>query len=131
MGGAVRDGGPRWSQLRRFRRRRRVGAAMAIRGHGPGLLARELPDGDHDHQHPLTRESHMRLFLSRRAARGSSTAAPPPRVASRTRRGSALLLALVLTFALGGLATSALYLSANTQMLTKLYDRERDYRYAA
>lgn len=49
----------------------------------------------------------------------------------RGRRGSALMLVLVLTFALGGLAISAIYMAGSTTILSKLYDRERDYRYAA
>ncbi|MEP7344257.1 MAG: hypothetical protein ABI877_03275 [Gemmatimonadaceae bacterium] len=48
-----------------------------------------------------------------------------------TRRGSALILTMVFTFAMGGLAISAIYMSGSTSMLSKLYDRERDYRYAA
>jgi hypothetical protein len=49
----------------------------------------------------------------------------------RTRRGSALMLTMVFTFALGGLAISAIYMAGSSSMLSKLYDRERDYRYAA
>lgn len=47
------------------------------------------------------------------------------------RRGSALMLTMVFTFAMGGLAISAIYMSGSTTILSKLYDRERDYRYAA
>ncbi|MFN8583397.1 MAG: hypothetical protein U0163_20780 [Gemmatimonadaceae bacterium] len=46
-------------------------------------------------------------------------------------RASALILTMVFTFALGGLAISAIYMSGSTTILSKLYDRERDYRYAA
>ncbi|MBC7897524.1 MAG: hypothetical protein H7066_19045, partial [Cytophagaceae bacterium] len=53
------------------------------------------------------------------------------RRAVRARRGSALMLTMIFTFALGGLAISAIYMTGSTTMLTKLYDRERDYRYAA
>ena len=49
----------------------------------------------------------------------------------RARRGSALMLTMVFTFALGGLAISAVYMAGSTSILSKLYDRERDYRYAA
>lgn len=49
----------------------------------------------------------------------------------RARRGSALMLTMVFTFALGGLAISAIYMAGSTSILSKLYDRERDYRYAA
>jgi hypothetical protein len=41
------------------------------------------------------------------------------------------MLVLVITFALGGLATSAIYLSSNAGLQTKMHDRERDFRYAA
>lgn len=51
--------------------------------------------------------------------------------ARRDRRGSALMLTLVFTFALGGLAISAIYMAGSTSILSRLYDRERDYRYAA
>ena len=50
---------------------------------------------------------------------------------ARARRGSALMLTLIFTFALGGLAISAIYMAGSTTILSKLYDRERDYRYAA
>ncbi|MCC6931262.1 MAG: hypothetical protein IT359_19895 [Gemmatimonadaceae bacterium] len=53
------------------------------------------------------------------------------RLRLRTRRGSALMLTMVFTFALGGLAISAIYMAGGTAILSKLYDRERDYRYAA
>ena len=49
----------------------------------------------------------------------------------RARRGSALMLTMIFTLALGGLAISSIYMGASTTMLSKLYDRERDYRYAA
>ncbi len=47
------------------------------------------------------------------------------------RRGSALMLVLLFTLALGGLAISAIYMNGTTHIVSKLYDRERDYRYAA
>lgn len=47
------------------------------------------------------------------------------------RRGSALILTLVLTLSLAGLATSAIYLGGNEQILANSYDQERDMRYAA
>jgi hypothetical protein len=46
------------------------------------------------------------------------------------RRGSALILTLVLTLSLASLATSAIYLGGNEQMLALTYDQERDMRYA-
>ena len=59
-----------------------------------------------------------------------TSSTPRPR-ASHLRRGSALMLTMVFTLALGGLAISAIYMGGSTAMLSKLYDRERDYRYAA
>lgn len=47
------------------------------------------------------------------------------------RRGSALVLVLIMTLSLAGLAISAIYLSSSAGLLTRFYDRERDYRYAA
>jgi hypothetical protein len=47
------------------------------------------------------------------------------------RRGSALLLALVLTVATSALALSAIYLTGESGMLTRSFDKERDLRYAA
>src|SRR6185437_7697432 len=47
------------------------------------------------------------------------------------RRGSALILTLVLTLSLASLATSAIYLGGNEQILANTYDQERDMRYAA
>ncbi|MEW5916833.1 MAG: hypothetical protein AB1762_10520 [Gemmatimonadota bacterium] len=47
------------------------------------------------------------------------------------RRGSALMLVLLFTLALGGLAISAIYMNGTTTVVSKLYERERDYRYAA
>ncbi len=46
------------------------------------------------------------------------------------RRGSALILTLVLTLSLASLATSAIYLGGNEQILANTYDQERDMRYA-
>jgi hypothetical protein len=56
------------------------------------------------------------------------------RVAERVRndrRGSALILALVMTVSLAGLATSAVYLAGNATMLATSFDRERDFKYAS
>ena len=50
------------------------------------------------------------------------------RRATRARRGSALMLTLVFTLGMSGLAISAIYLAGGTQIVSKLYDRERDYR---
>ena len=47
------------------------------------------------------------------------------------RTGSALVLVLIMTLSLAGLAISAIYLSSSAGLLTRYYDKERDYRYAA
>lgn len=47
------------------------------------------------------------------------------------RRGSALILTLVLTLTLASLAASAIYLGENEQILANTFDQERDLRYAA
>ena len=52
-------------------------------------------------------------------------------IVPRPRRGSALLIVMVLTFAMAALALSAIYLSASGSTLSRLYERERDFRYAA
>src|SRR3977135_3772919 len=49
----------------------------------------------------------------------------------RVRRGSALILVLIMTLSLAGLAMSAIYLSSRAGLLSRYYDRERHYRYAA
>jgi hypothetical protein len=61
----------------------------------------------------------FRAWKIRRIVRGSSD-----------RRGSALILTLVLTLSLASLATSAIYLGGNEQILATTYDQERDLRYA-
>lgn len=50
---------------------------------------------------------------------------------ARTRRGSALLLVLVLTLGFAALAMSAIYLTSSGGILLRLHERERDFRYAA
>jgi hypothetical protein len=50
---------------------------------------------------------------------------------TRDRRGSALILVLIMTLSLAGLAMSAIYLSSSAGLLSRYYDRERNYRYAA
>jgi hypothetical protein len=47
------------------------------------------------------------------------------------RRGSALILVLIMTLSLAGLAMSAIYLSSSANILTRYYDKERNYRYGA
>jgi len=43
------------------------------------------------------------------------------------RRGSALMLVLVLTMGLAALAMSAIYLSSHAQLIAKSFEREADY----
>lgn len=49
----------------------------------------------------------------------------------RVRRGSALILTLVLTLSLASVATAAIYVASNASLIATSYDRERDLRYAA
>lgn len=62
------------------------------------------------------------MRLSRSLGRGAGP---------RLRRGSALFLVIVMTLSLAALAISAIYLSSSAGLLTRYYDKERDYRYAA
>jgi len=55
----------------------------------------------------------------------------PPARRQRARRGSALILVLIMTLSLAGLAMSAIYLSSSAGLLARYYDKERDYRFAA
>ena len=50
---------------------------------------------------------------------------------THNRTGSALILVLIMTLSLAGLAISAIYLSSSAGLLTRYYDKERDYRFAA
>ncbi|MFI5367353.1 MAG: hypothetical protein ACHQ4J_17215, partial [Candidatus Binatia bacterium] len=50
---------------------------------------------------------------------------------ARVRRGSALILVLIMTLSLAGLAMSAIFLSSSAGLLSRYYDRESSYRYAA
>ncbi len=49
----------------------------------------------------------------------------------RTRRGSALILVLLMTLAVAALAVAAIYMSSSAGLLSRFYDREREYRLAA
>ena len=51
--------------------------------------------------------------------------------APRVRRGVALVLTLLLTFAMGALAMGAIYLTSNGQLLGMTAEREKELRYAA
>ena len=42
---------------------------------------------------------------------------------TRNRRGSALILVLIMTLSLAGLAISAIYLSSSAWLLSRYYDR--------
>ena len=50
---------------------------------------------------------------------------------AQVRRGSALILVLIMTLSLAGLAMSAIFLSSSAGLLSRYYDRESNYRYAA
>jgi len=54
-----------------------------------------------------------------------------PRARRAHRRGSALILVLLMTVTLAAIAMSAILLTGSGNMLTKYYDREREFRYAA
>ncbi len=49
----------------------------------------------------------------------------------RARRGSALILVLLMTLAVAGLAVAAIFLSSSAGLLSRFYDREREFRFAA
>lgn len=49
----------------------------------------------------------------------------------RSRRGSALVLVLVMTLSLAGLAISAVLMTSSSALMQRYYDKERDYRFAA
>lgn len=49
----------------------------------------------------------------------------------KSRPGSALILVLLMTLAVAGLAVAAIFLSSSAGLLSRFYDRERDYRLAA
>ncbi len=50
---------------------------------------------------------------------------------ARPRRGSAIILVMLTAAGLAALALSAIYLSSSSVLMTKYYDKERDFRYAA
>lgn len=49
----------------------------------------------------------------------------------RARRGSALILVLLMTLAIAGLSIAAIFMSSSAGLLSTFYDREREYRNAA
>ncbi len=69
--------------------------------------------------------------LRRIVRRRHADVAPQTTPRETQRRGSALILTLVLTLSLASLATSAVYLGGNSTALATSFDRERDLRYAA
>jgi hypothetical protein len=56
---------------------------------------------------------------------------PPVTPRLRARRGSALILVLLMTLAVAALAVAAVFMSSSAGLLSRFYDRERDHRYAA
>ena len=54
-----------------------------------------------------------------------------PTPAFRARRGGAIILVMLTTVALAALALSAIFMSSSAVLMTKYYDKERDFRYAA
>lgn len=49
----------------------------------------------------------------------------------KTRRGVALLTVMILTFGMAALALATFYLTSSNSTLSRLYERERDFRYAS
>ena len=49
----------------------------------------------------------------------------------RARRGSALILVLLMTLAVAGLAIAAIFMSSSAGLLSRFYDREREFRLSA
>jgi hypothetical protein len=52
-------------------------------------------------------------------------------VSERGRRGSALMLVLIMTMVIASLAMSAIFLTSSSAMLSRSFNKERDLRYAA
>src|SRR3954454_4023908 len=53
------------------------------------------------------------------------------RIALRGRRGIALFISMFFVAGIGALALSAIYLTANAQLLSKTYEKEDDLKYAS
>jgi hypothetical protein len=49
----------------------------------------------------------------------------------RNRRGSALVLVLVMTLSMAGLAISAVLLTSSAAFVQRFYDKEKDFRFLA
>lgn len=49
----------------------------------------------------------------------------------RARRGSALILVLLMTLAVAGLSIAAIFMASSAGLLSSFYDREREYRFAS
>jgi hypothetical protein len=74
----------------------------------------------------------MRTQFTRSNSMSSRTRVPArPVGVTGARRGSALFLVLVLTMAVSALAMSAIVLTAHTTLISKYFQRERDFKYAA
>ena len=68
----------------------------------------------------------MRLFKrTRPARRASSHASKQP----RARKGIALFVSMFFVAGVGALALSAIYLTANADLLSKTYEKEDDLKY--
>jgi hypothetical protein len=60
--------------------------------------------------------------------------APPRRTqlpVARVRRGGAIILVMLTAAGLAALALSAIFMSSSSTLMTKYYDKERDFRYAS
>ena len=55
----------------------------------------------------------------------------PPAAEGKRRRGAALIIVLLFVVAAGALALSATFLTANSTLMAKSYDKEAELRYAA
>src|SRR5579862_2492011 len=49
----------------------------------------------------------------------------------RARRGGAIILVMLTAAGLAALALSAIFMSSSATLMTKYYDKERDFRYAS
>ena len=54
-----------------------------------------------------------------------------PRVTGPRQGGAAIVLVMLACAALAAIALSAIFMSSSTTLMTKYYDKERDFRYAA
>lgn len=80
---------------------------------------------------PISNHCRAGAFAAQPGMSSSNPAALAASGRSRARRGSALVLTLIITLSLAALAASAIYLGSNAQTLANSYNDERDLRYAA